>query len=191
MTLPNPTGSDPPHSDSSTNSAQSNRRRFERTPCRIPAKVRIAEEDVTLPGTVTDISPAGCYIEMLAPLPSDTKVELNLASGTSNLSCTGVVRSTLSGMGMGLAFDSMDASQLQKLKSIVPEIPVIPLVVDSTHKPLTPAPSTPNPATPHVAPTHTNVAEVLEATVRLLLKKGLVTRAELAEEIEKAKSGKH
>jgi PilZ domain len=191
MTLPNPTGSDPPHSDSSTNSAQSNRRRFERTPCRIPAKVRIAEEDVTLPGTVTDISPAGCYIEMLAPLPSDTKVELNLASGTSNLSCTGVVRSTLSGMGMGVAFDSMDASQLQKLKSIVPEIPVIPAAVDSGHKPATPPSATANPAAPHAVPMHTNIAEVLEATVRLLLKKGLLTRTELAEEIEKAKSGKH
>ncbi|HEV2289595.1 MAG TPA: PilZ domain-containing protein [Candidatus Acidoferrales bacterium] len=192
MTLPNPTGSDPLHPDSSPHSAQSGRRRFERTPCRIPAKIRIAEEDVIVPGTVTDVSPAGCYIEMLAPLPADTKVELTLSSGASNLFCTGVVRSTLSGMGMGVAFDSMNASQLEKLRTIVPEIPVIPAAADPLQKAPTPPASTrPLAMTSRAPHAHTNVAEVLEAIVRLLLKKGLLTRAELAEEIEKGKSGKH
>lgn len=191
MTLPNPTGSDPPHADSSPSRTQPTQRRFERTPCRIPAKVRIAEEDVTLPGTVTDISPTGCYIEMLAPLPCDTKVELTFSSGQSNLLCTGVVRSTLSGMGMGVAFDDMNASQLEKLKAIVPEIPVIPIVAEPPKKMTTPPPPTAPAPAANKPPTQTNVTEVLEATVRLLLKKGLLTRAELTEEIEKARSGKH
>lgn len=192
MTLQDSSGSGPPRMiSSSTRSASLGRRRYERTACRIPAKVRIAAEDVSLPGTVTDISPAGCYIEMLSPLPVDTKIEVTLISAPSSLSCTGLVRSALTGMGMGVAFDGLDANQLQMLKAIVPEIPAVPAGVDLAHGNTTSPPVTPSSVTPHAAPAHTNVAEVLEATVRLLLKKGLITRAELAEEIEKARSGKH
>lgn len=167
-------------SSSSTDVPQGNRRRYTRIPCRVNAKVAVVGTEVYLPGTVTDISPGGCYVEMLSPLPVDTEVELTLTAEGHELACAGKVRSMEPGMGMGVSFAPLNAGQLSMLRQIVPEMPEnmpIPIIVSSApHK------------TPAAPPTTT---EALEAVVRLLLHKGILTRAEFSEEIEKIKSAKH
>lgn len=171
---------------------ETKKRRFIRTLCRVPATVKPVGADISLSGTITDISPAGCYIEMLAPLPLETRVEVTIVSVESNLDCMGVVRHSLGGMGMGVRFDSFTSVQLKRLREIVHELPdfptselspspVIGQVTAAAPKPVQASPSVPHPST---------AAEMLEATIRVLLRKGIITRTELADELEKARPGK-
>lgn len=171
---------------------ETKKRRFIRTLCRVPTTVKPVGADISLSGTITDISPAGCYIEMLAPLPVETRVEVTIVSVESNLECTGVVRHSLGGMGMGVRFDSFTSEQLKKLREIVHELPdfpaselspspVIGQVTAAAPKPVQASASVPHPST---------AAEMLEATIRVLLRKGIITRTELADELEKARPGK-
>jgi hypothetical protein len=174
-----------------------NKRRFVRTLCRAPATVKPTDADINLSCTITDISPAGCYMEMLAPLPVETRVEVTLISSTSSLQCVGIVRHSLAGMGMGVKFDSFTAAQLKKLREIVPEIPASELnrvattkpAASSDGKPAQAAAAKPAPSPPDHHPASSG--ELLEATLRVLLRKGIITRAELTEELEKARTSKH
>lgn len=178
------TGAEPPSGSAGI------KRRFVRTLCRVPANVKPVNADISLSCTITDISPAGCYMEMLAPLPIETRVEVNLLSPGANLQCMGVVRHSLAGMGMGVRFDSFTPEHLKKLRQIVPDLPNFPASSLSAPPPAEPVPAaSPKPAAPHVSHP-ASAGELLEAVIRLLLRKGVITRAELAEELEKAKSVK-
>jgi PilZ domain len=146
------------------------RRRFERTPCRVTVTIGVIGSDFSIDGTITDISPGGCYIEMFAPLPIDTHVVVHFDPSANGLVCRGLVRSSVSGMGMGVAFDALSAEKFKKLQAIVPTICEMAPGA---------APSAPD-STP----------EFLDALVRLLIKKGVTTSEELAEEIENGRSVK-
>ncbi|MGB6234248.1 MAG: PilZ domain-containing protein, partial [Candidatus Acidiferrales bacterium] len=116
--------------DSSPNALQASkerrtgtdRRRYERTPCRVKVTITVTGSDFSIDGTITDISPGGCYIEMFAPLPADTHVVVHFDPAANGLVCRGVVRNSASGMGMGVAFEALSAEKFKKLQAIVPTI---------------------------------------------------------------------
>jgi hypothetical protein len=165
------------------------KRRFTRTQCRVAAIIKPVDADVRLTGTIGDISPAGCYVEMLAPLPTGTRVEITVNTSGSNFQCVGTVRNCTPGMGMGVRFDRFTTDQLKKLKSIIPEIPEVPSgVLDAPAAPA--AKGAPTKAVPARPSRSTNATEVLEAMVRVLLRKRLITREELVAEIGKGRAGK-
>lgn len=166
------------------------KRRFIRTLCRVPANVKPASSEISLNCTITDISSAGCYMEMLAPLPIDSRVEVTLLSPGSNLQCTGVVRHSLAGMGMGVRFDGLTPAQLRRLLEIVPEIPSVPANAANHDSKDGGTPAETLKQNPQHFPYPANAGDLLEATVRVLLRKGFLTRAELLEELEKGKSAK-
>ena len=152
---------------------ETKKRRFIRTLCRVPTTVKPVGADKSLSGTITDISPAGCYIEILAPLPVETRVEVTIVSVGPNLECMGVVRHSLGGMEMGVRFDSFTPEQLKKLREIVHELPDFPArelspspaigqATAAAPKPVQASASIPHPST---------AAEILEATIRVLLRK--------------------
>lgn len=179
------------------------RRQFPRAACRIETQVTTGQGTVRLRGTVTDISLGGCYLEMLAPLPVDTVVELQLKPGNTTLQTTGKVRSSQTGLGMGIAFTKMTSADFEKLQQYAPALPkpavvqkqgdvkrpsdrVPDMLVEATPSPAQPKPvsgrasemsESPLPATP----------EAFQALLRVLFRKGLLTRAELVEELEKSK----
>ena len=145
---------------------------------------------VRLPGTVTDISLGGCYVEMLVPLPVDTAVEIVLKPEGAILEASGKVRSSQTGLGMGIAFTGMRPADFEKLQRLAPaptkpvaapRVAARPVASSAQPQPRQPAPRTAEagdiPATP----------EAFQAIVRLLIRKGLLTRAELMEELEKLK----
>ena len=146
------------------------RRRFERTPCRVTVTIGVIGSDFSIDGTITDISPGGCYIEMFAPLPIETHVVVHFDPSANGLACRGQVRTSVSGMGMGVAFDAFSAEKFKKLQEIVPAICEMSAGAASSA-----AASPP---------------EFLEALLRLLIKKGVTTSEELAEEIENGRSVK-
>jgi len=181
------------------------RRLFPRRSCRIEAEVSIPGSTIELPGRVTDISLGGCFVEMLTPLPVDTVIELKLTTDDTTLRASGNVRSSQTGLGMGVAFTSMGSSDFDKLRRLAPPASGSPGALRASLQataqpqaepplaPLLPSVSRPSPVTnsapqKHHAPT---TAEALEAVVRVLLRKGLLAKEELSEELDKMKTVKH
>lgn len=177
------------------------RRQFPRKACRIEAQVSTDAGSVRLPGTATDISLGGCYVEMLAPLPVDTDVEIVLSPEGMKLEMSGKVRSSQTGMGMGIAFTGMRPADFEMLQRLAP-VPAKAGAAQKSHGNEVPGPrsaaQTQNAAgsRPQARPLAPKMAdasdfpatpEALQAIVRLLIRKGLLTRAELTEELEKLK----
>jgi len=166
------------------------RRQFPRRTCRIEAQVSMDNGGVRLPGTVTDISLGGCYVEMLAPLPVDTAVEIVLKPEGASLEMSGKVRSSQTGLGMGIAFTGMRPADFEKLQRLAPA-PARPVAAPrvSARPDAGSAPPQPRPSAPRTAEVGDIPAtpEAFQAIVRLLIRKGLLTRAEVMDELEKLK----
>jgi hypothetical protein len=63
------------------------RRKFARHACRIETQVVTEDGSIGVPGTITDVSLGGCYVEMLSPLPVDSTIHLSLNPGTTLCTC--------------------------------------------------------------------------------------------------------
>jgi|HubBroStandDraft_6_1064221.scaffolds.fasta_scaffold00938_10 hypothetical protein len=171
------------------------RRKFGRRACRIEAQVTILGDSVRLPARITDISLGGCYVEMLAPLPLDTIIELTLNPGDTTIHTIGKVRSSQTGFGMGVSFTRLSPEDFEKLRKFAPPAPAIPETVEVASSPAIGARSRGNapPPIPHSTALQgfsleqATTAEVFGAVVRVLFRKGLVSQAELLEELEKLK----
>ena len=90
------------------------RRRFPRVACRIEATVLDELSAMNLPVKVTDISFGGCYVEMLAPLPVNSSVELTLDTSQGAIHARGKVVAAQTGMGMGIAFTAISPEDFEK-----------------------------------------------------------------------------
>lgn len=176
------------------------RRKFARHACRIETQVVTEDGSIGVPGTITDVSLGGCYVEMLSPLPVDSTIHLSLNPGTTTLHMSGKVRSSQMGLGMGVAFTGMGPEDFEKLWRFAPP------TADASAPAKTP-PSRPatfrQSAPPRESASRASArsygatdsesldlsptGEALEALVRLLLHKEVFTRGELAEELEKSK----
>lgn len=179
------------------------RRLFGRRPCRLEAHVSVPGSLVRLPGNVTDISLGGCYVEMLAPLPLATPVELVLTTGDIVLRVSGRVKSSQTGLGMGIAFVFFGPGEFEKLRRIAPPASATVDISKASTPSLPAIPAQPPQAAPFIsaqdsrtatsphksdpnrAPT---TAEALEAVIRALLRKNLLSRDDLARELDAIKS---
>jgi PilZ domain len=175
------------------------RRKFARHACRIETQVVTEDSSIGVPGTITDVSLGGCYVEMLSPLPVDSTIHLSLNPGTTTLHMSGKVRSSQMGLGMGVAFTGMGPEDFEKLWRFAPPTADAPAAKGPPSRPATFRQSAPpresasrvsarsygatDSGSLDLSPT----GEALEALVRLLLHKEVFTRGELAEELEKSK----
>jgi hypothetical protein len=73
----------------------------------------------TMPGTISDISLSGCYIETLTPLPIGTQMDVTFASHGVSLALPGVVRVVHPNMGMGVQFSDLSGTRAQALEQVV------------------------------------------------------------------------
>ena len=172
------------------------RRQFARHTCRIGAQIATVADGLKMSGTITDISLGGCYAEMLSPLPVDTAVDLSFNVDDNLVHFSAKVRSSHVGFGMGLAFTNVGPEDLEKLRRLTgspaaaPEPAKAPVV--EPPKPAPPLPKATVGARPYTAPEFDPVdipatREAFAAVLRILLRRGLVTRSELMEELEKLK----
>jgi len=178
----------------------SERRRFPRKICRLDAQVTTEDESVRLAGRVTDISLDGCYVEMLTPLPSGTLIHISLTLEDGDICVTGIVRYSQNGLGMGVEFMAMSPEYFERLRTFAPtgsQIPARGFISAKVAAPSQPPALVPAAiATPEVAsggqvchlPT---TAEALEVIIRVLSRKGLLTREELSRELESLKTAKN
>ena len=178
------------------------RRQFARHVCCIQAQIYLDRDSSETSAKITDISLGGCYLEMLSPLPVGTTVRIALNAAEATLNLTAKVRSSQSGFGMGVSFTGMAALDFERLRKFAPptmdDAPQnsAPATAASKVPASHPSPERAKPS-PAAARSYgiaddepldlSSPAEALDALVRLLLRKQIFTRGELAEELEKMK----
>jgi hypothetical protein len=100
--------------------APGNRRNRGRIECRVGARVRRVTAVVEPYWcSLTDISVAGCFIEMTAPFPPGTAVEIEVRTETSKLTTRGVVKNANPGFGMGVSFRIDSSDQKRQVEEFV------------------------------------------------------------------------
>jgi PilZ domain len=173
----------------------SEQRRFPRKICRLAATVKAEDKSIQLQGTVTDISLDGCYIEMLTPLPSGTFIHVSIVLDESRITAMGVVRYSQTGLGMGVEFMAMSPECFEQLRNFAfrgSQVPAVrePILPSSTSFDVknggTNETSTAIVTTGVLAESSCHVptvAEALEVLIRVLSRKGVVTREELSAEL--------
>ena len=164
------------------------RRRFPRVACRIEASVLDELSAMNLQVKVTDISFGGCYVEMLAPLPVNSPVELTLDTSQGAIHARGKVVAAQTGMGMGIAFTAISPEDFEKLREIAPTAERPRERQHSSPRLATAVATVPSngPLTSiRASQVKPSTQEVLESILRILLRKGIVSEEEMAEEFEK------
>jgi hypothetical protein len=116
----------------------------------------------------TDLGPGGCFIDTLVPLPVGARVHVGVRKGKTQLDTNGVVVYSQAGLGMGIAFDSLDQSQRDALEKWLIEITGSKAIVfsDVTAKP------------ERSAPRSQAGNEIVTRLIGLMISKGLITAAE-------------
>jgi len=116
----------------------------------------------------TDLGPGGCFVDTLSPLPIGSEVHVSVRKGQTHFQCEGSVVYSQDGLGMGIGFESLDATQQQQLETWLTELTggrYIP-PVDLRREKRTPRSSS--------SGDHAMVVRL----VQLLIGKGLLTEAE-------------
>lgn len=116
----------------------------------------------------TDLGPGGCFVDTLVPLPVSARVHVSVRKGKTQLDTNGVVVYSQAGLGMGVAFDSLDPSQRDALQKWLVEltgsraivIQDVPLRLERT------------------VPLAGGEGARIERLIRLLIGKGLLTQSE-------------
>jgi hypothetical protein len=145
------------------------RRQHKRHAFSATAEVVDMSSGARLSTRAADLNQGGCYLDMMNPLPIGSNVRIFISSHGVELSCTGVVRDSQPGMGMGVAFTDLDDAQkaiiegwIEKLRS--PALPSLP------------APS--EKAKPVAAPEQRE--DLAAKLIDLLRKKGVLTSNDVA-----------
>ncbi len=174
------------------------RRLFPRHACRIEVQISAQDDAIRLLGRITDISLGGCYVEMLSPLPVKTSVKLSFQQDDATLRLTGLVRLSQMALGMGVAFTGMTPEGFERLRRLTLPAGPSPSAPAAPAKATPARPPRPEPRTPPMDSLPDSagefdffdppdVRETLAAVVRILSRKGLLTRAELLDELERLK----
>jgi len=87
--------------------------------------------------TFTDISTAGCYIEMMTTFPVDTKMELQLGMNGFLVKGTAIVRATYPFLGMGIEFTSLSQNAREQLDAMIASLTARRLSVPVATKKIT------------------------------------------------------
>jgi len=98
--------------------ADDQRRRYMRYGCNGSATIRV---DMSLSGTISDISLGGCFISTKTPFPAGTPVGLMLTVNNTSVRVKGMVQAS-DESGMGVAFSAITAEEGLYLQKIVNEV---------------------------------------------------------------------
>jgi hypothetical protein len=97
-------------------SSHLNRREYDRHNTPFAIDVRRAGSNVATRMSAIDVSGNGCYIQTMAPMGPETKLELSFWIDSEKLTCGGIVRTRDSGFGMGIEFVGLDPTTKQRLQ---------------------------------------------------------------------------
>jgi len=118
----------------------------------------------------TDLGPGGCFVDTLVPLPIGSRVRVTVHKGKTQLESDGSVVYSQTGLGMGIEFDALAATQRIALERWLHELTggrVVPVKE-----------SGPAPASEPLVGNSRHAA--LVRLVQLMVSKGILTEAEAA-----------
>jgi hypothetical protein len=70
----------------------------------------------------TDLGPGGCFVDTLSPLPVGSQVHVSVRKGQTHFRSEGTVVYSQDGLGMGIEFASLDATQEKALTTWLSEL---------------------------------------------------------------------
>jgi len=88
------------------------RREWARHSFSATAEVEDLRSGARLTARAADLSRKGCYLDSLNPFVVGTSLRLRVVWQGSELNCAATVRDSKPGMGMGVAFTDLDATQI-------------------------------------------------------------------------------
>ena len=164
------------------------RRYAPRYRCTGGVEVIDSESGIKLPGSLSDISLGGCYVEMMTPMATGQEVQLRLAIRDVSLKARGIVRASHPAIGMGIQFIEMSAADRQSLEQLVAQ-----LASEVAAEAATAAAGAPQVIMQSEAPASTPLSMaafdsklMLETLLQLLQSKGVLTREEFLQALEQA-----
>jgi PilZ domain len=91
-------------------------RRCPRYPFYASAEIVEQETQTRMSTRTSELSRYGCYLDMLNPLPLGTAVKIHILYNEQTFGTSGRVIYSQRNMGMGVAFNDMEAPQEQTLE---------------------------------------------------------------------------
>lgn len=98
------------------------RRKQERYTFSATAEVVDLASGAHLATRAADLNKGGCYLDMLTPLPIGAHVRVHIQAFGAEFKCAAVVRDSQPGMGMGVAFASLDDAQKSLIESWIEKL---------------------------------------------------------------------
>lgn len=96
------------------------RRRSPRFPFISSAEVHEEDEGTRLSARISDISPRGCYVDTINPLPGGTLVRVRIFSETQSFEVRATVVYSHANLGMGVSFQELSSNALSLLSEWIP-----------------------------------------------------------------------
>jgi PilZ domain len=145
------------------------RRDYPRYHCNGEIEVKTASNKTAVRFRLTDLGLGGCYADTMSPLPVNTALDLLLKVAGLVMPAKGIVRTSHVSMGMGIEFVDLGAEQRKQLTLLLNRECGSQIVV----------------ATEPAAGNYAAIEPGVDALVRLLQKKGLLSRDEFLGELQK------
>ena len=95
------------------------RRRHQRFKCEGNLELKTDGSTIRTWAAFTDISTAGCYVEMMTTFPVGTKMEIQLGMNGFLVSGAAVVRATYPFLGMGIEFVNLSQNAREQLDAML------------------------------------------------------------------------
>lgn len=108
-------GDTKPTSSPSKSTAPAERRETNRHPFIAAADVVDIASGTRFSTRTTDLGPGGCFVDTLVPFDAGSKVRVSIREGQNRFEATGLVVYSQSGLGMGIAFDTLRPDQRRVL----------------------------------------------------------------------------
>lgn len=70
----------------------------------------------------TDLGPGGCFVDTMVPFPVGAQVKVSVRKGETQFDTRGTVVYSQHGLGMGIAFDALNATQRAALDNWLMEL---------------------------------------------------------------------
>ncbi len=152
-----------------TGTGEADRRNADRHTITASAEVVELGSGARFSTRTTDLGPGGCFVDTMVPFPVGANVRVSVHKGKTQFESSGIVVYSQPGLGMGIAFDTMEPQQRQELDQWLTEL------TGEKHAPH-PYSAGSAPIRAGNAPAHERAA--LVRLVKLMITKGILTEAE-------------
>jgi hypothetical protein len=162
-------GQKTPSGGKSTGTGEAERRSNDRHVITASAEVVELGSGAKFSTRTTDLGPGGCFVDTMVPFPVGANVHVTVHKGKTPFKTGGVVVYSQSGLGMGIAFETMEPQQREELDTWLTELTGGKQASSHHDSPYAPSKSTDGRGTDHAS---------LVRLVKLMIGKGILTEAE-------------